>query len=297
MRALSFLLLLPFMFPVTTQAMNFTPSVADVVLEPGESDVLEFYIENTSSQEHEYGVSLYGVTFDDESGEPKFGPMQAEVASWVSVDTYAFSLAPSASRSLELTVAIPASADTTTATFAAVVRESVDDTGMYLSSGVSSLVFVTIGSPSTAAIVTDFRSRPFFAAHLPVTFSVDIANKGERVVQPYGIVRVRDIFGRTMTSLEFNSVLRRVPVGLTRTFDVQWGESLETRNIFHELWRELTSGVGLFTAEFVAAPYPGAEPTLQATTRLLVFPWRIAGIVCGVGTLAYLLFVRKRRRF
>lgn len=297
MRALPFLLLLPLFFPATTQAMNFTPSVADVVLEPGESDVLEFFIENTSSQEHEYGVSLYGVTFDDESGEPKFGPMQAEVASWVSVDAYAFSLAPSASRSLELTVAIPASADTTTATFAAVVRESLDDTGIYLSSGVSSLVFVTVGSPNTAATVTDFRSRPFFAVHLPVTFSVDIANNGERVVQPYGIVRVRDIFGRTITSLEFNAVLRRVPVGLTRTFDVQWGESLETRSIFHELWRELTSGVGLFTAEFVAAPYPGAEPTLQATTRLLVFPWRIAGIVCGVGTLAYLLFVRKRRRF
>lgn len=284
-----------FALPASASAMNFTPSAADISLQAGERDSLEFQIENTSDITHTYGVSIYAVEFDETTGEPAFRAVEQQYQSWLLFDDYEFSLGSQASQMLTLTIAIPEFADADAVTFAPVVRESSDADTLFLSSGVSSLVFVTVGTPETSARVTAFAARPGIASQLPIELIAEIANDGERTVQPYGIVQVKNIFGSVVETIPFNSGFRRVPSGLSREFATTWGTDEGDRTILQEIWRELTAGFGLFTAELVAAPYPGAEATLQATTRLLVFPWRLALLVCALGV-PVLYFVRNRRR-
>lgn len=291
------LALIVVLLPQQMFAMSFSPSITDAVLMPGEEASLEFAVENTSSDYRAYAASVYGVTFDQESGEPEFGSLTGQYASWFSLDTYDFALAPSASRALKMQVAVPDNATADTYTFALVVRESTEDTSLYLSTGMSSLFFLTVGSPQTHAEIVKFSAESSVIPHLPITFTVEVANNGERIAQPYGIVRITDVFGGEVASLDVNEDFRRVPSGLVRTFTTQWGEVSISQGLGYELWRELTAGVGLFTAELVMSPYPGAEATLQATTRLLVFPWRVAAIACGIFGLVYFVVVRKQRRF
>lgn len=283
--------------PIGALAMNFSPSAADLVLMPGEQTTLAFSVENTSEIAHTYSVSVYGVSFDSETGEPMFGPLSQTHADWLRFDAYDFILEPTASRSLTLAITIPETAPADTLTFAPVVRESTDTRALTLATGVSSLLFVTVGNPETQAEISNFFVQPGVTAHLPVVVTAMIANNGQRVVQPYGIVRITDIFGNVVDSLDFNAAFRRVPSQVAREFSVQWGETRANDGVFQELWRELTAGVGLFTAELVAAPYPGAQPTLQATTRFVVFPWRIALMACVIGTVGWGVATRRGRRF
>lgn len=285
-------LLLFTFFPASAHAMTFSPPTMDIQVEPGAQAAASFSVGNTETTERTYSVSLYGVTFDEETGDPIFAALRQDLQSWVAADIYEFSLVPGASRAVTLNVNPPATMEPDTFVVGVVVREANEDNALFLSSGFSSLAFVTVGSPIVQLDVQSLRA-PLLVAHPPVDFSITVANSGERVGQPFGLLRLTNTFGASVDALEVNPTYGRVPQGVTRSFAATWGDATVTTSFFGELWRELTNfRVGLFTAEFVGAPYPGADLSLHATTRFLVFPWRLALLACVVCGAVF--FVRRR---
>lgn len=283
-----------FLHAASASAVAFTPTVTDVAVMPGEQASADFTIVNTSDATKEYVVSLYDVTLHSSLESPQFAPLPEETSSWLSVDTYGFTLAPSATRVLLLTATPLQTLTPQSATVGLVVRELSGDNGIAVASGVTSLVFITVGNPETDAVVDVFSVTPRVTSTLNVTVAITVVNGGDRVVQPYGTVQLRTMFGTLVDEVDVNPSLYRVPTNDQRVYTVRSGDD-EHGGFFDELWREIVQHrVGVFTARLVAAPYPGADTTLSATTRFVVFPWRSAVVLlvlCGGVTVAW----RKRR--
>lgn len=279
----------------TALAVTFTPLVTDIAVMPGSEARADFTVENTSDAPKDYIVSLYDVTLHSSLESPQFAPLPQDVAAWVSVDAYSFTLAPGAARVVVMTTAPPKAMDVDSVVVGLVVRELAGDNGIVVTPGVTSLVFVTVGEPHTDARVTNFSVTPRIAGRMDMTATVTVANSADRVVQPYGTVRVTNTFGGLAEEVSINPSLYRVPGNDQRVFTAAIGGEDGT-GFFNELWREVVEHrIGVFTARLVAAPYPGADATLSATTRFVVFPWRFSTLVLLGGAL--FVGARKMRRW
>lgn len=279
----------------TALAVTFTPLVTDVAVMPGSEARADFTVENTSDILKEYIVSLYDVTLNSSLESPEFAPLPQDIASWVSVDTYGFTLAPGATRVLVMTAAPSEVVAAESIVIGLVVRELAGDNGIAVTSGVTSLVFVTVGDPHVDARITNFSVAPRLADSMDVHAAVTVANGADRVVQPYGTVRITNTFGGLVEEMSINPSLYRVPENDQRVFTVLVGDNDSGTGFFNELWREIVEHrIGVFTARLVAAPYPGADATLSATTRFVVFPWR-SGMLVLLGAGTFVVARRKRR--
>lgn len=277
----------------TALAVTFAPTVTDLSLVPGETGQADFTIENSASVSKKYIVSMYDVTLSQSLESPVFSPLSEERSAWLSLDTYGFTLAPGASRMVLLEAAPPLDVTADSFVIGLVVRELAEDNVFAVTSGVTSLVFVTVGSPETRAVVTSFDMSPRISARYALDVTTTIVNNGARVLQPYGTVVVTNTFGRQVAEVNINPALGRIPPGDVRTFATSVGEAAR-RGFLYELWREVVEHrVGIFTAKLVAAPYPGAAATLTASSRVFVFPWRLA-LVLGVTGSAIILARRRR---
>ncbi len=275
-------------------AVTFAPTVTDVAVMPGEQASADFTVANTSDTTKEYIVSLYDVTLNSSLESPAFAPLPQETSSWLAVDTYGFTLASGATRVLLLTASPSAEVADQSTVVGLVVRELSGDNGIAVASGVTSLVFITVGNPETDAVVDGFSVTPRVMSTLNVTVATTIVNGGDRVVQPYGTVQIRNTFGMLVDEVDVNPSLYRVPTNDQRVYTVRIGDD-ESGGFFNELWREIVQHrVGVFTARLVATPYPGAESALSATTRFVVFPWRSAVVLLVLGGACAVAW-RKRR--
>lgn len=278
----------------TVLAVSFTPLVTDIAVMPGETAQADFTVENTSNETKEYIVSLYDVTLNSSLESPEFAPLPQRMTSWLSVDTYGFTLEPNATRVLVMTATPPATLSTDAAVVGLVVRELAGDNGIAVASGVTSLVFITVGDPQTDARVTNFAVAPRVTDRLSIGVAATFANGANRAIQPYGTVRVLNTFGGVVDEVNVNPSLYRVPENDQRVFTVAIGDREDRAGFFHELWREIVEHrVGVFTAQLVAAPYPGADATLSATTRFVVIPWRSGALLLFGGST---LFVAWKKR-
>lgn len=266
----------------TALAMTFTPTVTDLSVVQGESFEADFTVQNSSDASREYLVSLYDVVLSQSLESPTFAPLPQEKSEWLSLDAYGFSLASGESRVLLLRAAPPSTASDDSFVVGLVVREIAEDNANAVSSGVTSLIFVTVGDPTTDATVTRWDVSPAMTSRLSIDVTAEIKNSGSRVVQPYGMLRVVNTFGGVVKEVNINPTLNRIPEGDTRTFTAAIRPET-SGGFFYELWREVVEHrVGIFTARLVAAPYPGADATLAATARFVVFPWRTAFVLLGL---------------
>lgn len=296
MRYLLYLVaLLAFALPSKVNAIGFLPTSTDILVMPGEEGIATFEVVNTDVVPREFAASLYGVQFNALTDEPEFRSLSSAISGWASLSAYDFSLQSGEAKTLTLMVSPPVDTSADSFVVSVVARELAKDTnGTSVTSGVSSLVFVTVGQPEVSANIQNFSVSSKISSGIPLTFAGTIVNTGERVVQPFGVVTIYNTFGGKAGEYDLNPKMRRIPAGLAKTYSVSWGEAV-TGGIMTELWRELVDfKIGVFTAELSAAPYPGGEVTLMDKVRVVVVPWRVLAI-CGV-LFAVGFFVRRRRR-
>lgn len=281
-------------FPVGVHALTFMPAATDLTVRAGESGDVTFYAKNDTTEGRTYALDLYAVTFADD-GSPAFAPLAERYASWFTPDAETFVLTAGEERAITLNIAPPADAASATVTAAAVLREEQGaGSGVTIDTAISGLIFVTVGDVPTEATLLQFSSSSLFVGRLPVTFSAIFRNDAERILQPWGVVMVRDMFGSEVAVLDLNLGKYRVLPGRARTYEVVWQKGRETGGFFAELWREVADRqVGVFTATLIAEPYPGAPTPVTATARVFLVPWRTM-LVCAV-VLASALLARRRR--
>ncbi len=289
--------LLIFVLPSSVQAMSFTPTATDLSLMPGESLTKIFTLTNDSTDTKNYQTTLNLVHFDPITSEPIFDAWPTSLNSSVTIDTQAFTLDANQQKTVTLAVAPPTNTTASSLVIGVIIREVAAAAAVQVTPGVSSLIFVTIGQPSVLPVLSSFSASSFITSSLPLDFTSNIINNGDRTLQPFGTVTVYNVFSKRVATFDMNPTLRRIPSAQNRAFTATWGATRVTGNFFQELWREVTNlKVGFFTAELLAAPYPGADATLNQATHVIVLPWRALAVIIGLGAIITVSVRRHRSR-
>lgn len=284
------------LLPNAALALSFTPIATDISLMSGESLSKIFTLTNDSTTPKNYQTTLKIVNFDSVTNEPVFSVWPNSLSSSVTADTQAFSLDAGEQKTITLAINPPANTTASSLVLGLIVTEVASSSAVQVTPGVSSLVFLTIGEPSVSAVLSSFKSSSFIASSLPLDFTSHIINSGDRTLQPFGTVTVYNAFSQRVATYDLNPTLRRIPTSQSRAYTVTWGAARYSGNFFQELWREITNPeVGFFTAELLAAPYPGADATLSQSTHFVMLPWRVLVIILGLGV-TITVSVRHKKR-
>ena len=285
-----------FLLPSSASALSFTPTATDLTLMPGETLTKNFTLTNDSTVTKNYLTALNLVHFDATTNEPIFDAWPASLNSSVIIDTNDFTLDANAQKNITVTISLPANTTASSLVLGLIITEVAPATVVQVTPGVSSLIFVTIGQPSVLPVLTGFSASSFIRSSLPIDFTGNIINNGDRTLQPLGTVTVYNAFSKRLATFDINPTVRRIPTNQNRDFTVTWGSARTTGNFFQELWREVTNfKVGFFTAELLVAPFPGADATISQTTHVIVLPWRVLLVVLGFGAII-IVSVRRHKR-
>lgn len=313
---LAALLILPAVFvavrPAGAVAVN--PPIFEFRANPGDriEDVIRVFNDDASSRlvVIPEPVNFMQKAGDEREGIPEFypaGEVQTgrELAPWLRVETEAAAIAPLVRRNLAFALEIPEDAGPGSY-FGGIILRSADrgESGVGLVVGTAVLIILRVnGDADEAASLTSFGPVSRVASHLPVRFEARVENAGNVHLQPHGIIRVTDMFGRLAGTAEMNRERRSVLPGAARRFETSWGEGAAPgANPLARQWHGFA--LGRYTAE-LELEYGSEGKTFIATTTFWVIPWlALLVLAAGLGLLifgirAFLAWHTKRilRRF
>lgn len=272
--------------PQSIQAATVTPESAQLQVGAGERVHQTVTFENDSEQVQTYQVSVSGVSFGASADDLRFEPLTAEQSAWINIDKTEFLLSPRGTQSVEVTVDVPVAQPAQTLTLAVIASAELGEQGgIGVSSGLASILFVTIGQGLQPNLsITSFGAVPASDHRLPIKFAALITNSGSGLSQPQVGVVIKNIWGHEVATLSMNPTGRRVPNDTNRVFSVDWEGSA---------WR-----LGPYTVDLYVFPDDSAT-VLTSSTSVVLFSWQMLGVL-AVGTLALgvavTLYLRARRR-
>jgi hypothetical protein len=292
----NFFLLAVVFTPGLALATSYSPTAADIELDAGQSSAVSFTFFHNESSSQDYFVRLQSAQVGDGPDEVLFSEISTELASWVSLSDVAFSLAPGEVKEITLAVNVPSDAGSSVNVIALqVIERSQEDAIIGTSTGVSPLIFLSVGDLPGSAQLLDFNASKNLTAALPISFLVEIENTGLRFVQPEGKIVIRNLFGEVIEVLEVNSTSKRITAGVTRSFITDWGEASDGQGFFTALSHEVTNfTIGWVRVELVITPWEGGEE-IQDSLTIFFFPWRtLLSFVIVIAILLGLLRLAKR---
>jgi hypothetical protein len=130
------------------------------------------------------------------------------------------------------------------------------------------LVSLRIGDAIDDAKLTEFRADKWFKSDGNTIFKTKVENTGTALVRPYGVIEVRDLFGRVIATVSYNSTLRGILPGSSASIDAGWEPN-----------RQL---IGRFHATLAATYGAEVKKSLVSTTTFWVFPVKLTAIVVGI---------------
>jgi hypothetical protein len=203
------------------------------------------------------------------------------LATWMRVSPRRVAIPAKTSQTFNFTITVPSDAEPGghygAIVFRAEVAQHSNASGVKVAQEISALVLLKVpGKVRERASVVSFRVAKKSFGSGPVAFEIRIRNTGNVHVKPSGTIRVSDLFGRRVATLEIPSA--NVLPGSIRRFDSTWNH--------HWLW-------GWYKAK-VALSYSSARPQLAASTSFFGFPIWI--VVIGLLLLILLVTIAYRGR-
>ncbi len=185
------------------------PSAVDIQVMPGEHQVLEIPLQNTSSENTEISFSVFHVAFDAENA-PVLGKPATDVA-WISVEE-TLSLAEAGARdTVSFTVAPPPDAISGAYVFALVASEVLEGS-IVLNYGSAVLVFVTVGTPHVSGECIQFSRQQ------DGTFYLTLNNVDQGILYDEGHVVLRGLFDIPYGAILSNPSGHRIAPGQSRSW-------------------------------------------------------------------------------
>jgi hypothetical protein len=240
-------------------------------------------IENPGSDPLVLYPSVRDVVGMSEEGNPIFAPANApkgggELSAFVTFPVTVFTVPPGGSYELIATVTLPKNAPQG-GMFGLVgasqePQTNTDATGVFVGIQTGTLVSLRVGEAVDDAKVLEFRADKWFKGSGDTTFLTNIENTGTGLVRPYGIIQIRDMFGRIIASTSFNEVRRGILPGATARMDTAWKPG-----------RQL---IGRFEATLAATYGVEVKKSLVTTATFWVFPVKLSLIVIGIAILFFL---------
>ncbi|MFH1712391.1 MAG: hypothetical protein ABH846_04115 [Patescibacteria group bacterium] len=269
-----------FFQPLKVNATSIAPTVIDLAVTQGMEVVTQITIINDSEDTKNYTLSMIGVDVGTSPDNMTFFELDEDTASWFDLSQSNLQLAGNEELEIELMITPSLVAPSQVVTIGVQILENVEaSSGVGVSSGFISLVFITVGSDLEENFeLIGFSFSPKIAASLPIEFNATIQNRGQRVVQPEGLLEIDNIFGKTVKRIEINPNFNRVTQDQIRTFNMTWGEGERNQNFFKGLKQEIeTFHFGVYRTSVEFRPWINGE-TISAKKTLIIIPWRTVSV-------------------
>jgi hypothetical protein len=222
--------------------IKVTPSILEEMVKPG--DVLSEHITLTNQSDKEITFYAYLKDFkaaaDDESGQAELIVPGAEpgnyISSWIDISTDGIKLSPGQDQIVPFTVNVPANVGPG-GYYGAVVfgtvapkakpGEAEKGASVGVAEQAASLILLQIaGIADERADIREFKTdKLFYATPFNVNFSTKIQNLGNVHIKPMGVIEIRDMLGRKVTTLTVNDKGGNILPKSTRLFTNNWKDS------------------------------------------------------------------------
>lgn len=273
----------------TAQGLQVSPVIIDLNSEKGGSYTLKLTVTNVTLNTLEIASTTNDFTAADGSGNPKIITDNSAPATGYSLRSWVspipnMTLQPKESRSITVTVNVPANAEA--GGHYGVIRFNgtvpKGDAQVSLNASVGTLLLARVAGNITEKLVikdmfTEQKGkRHGLVSNGPVTIVTDVSNTGNVHVKPVGTMTIKDTFGKTVGSFPFGSNVKNVLPGSTRRFD----QVFDKRFMF-----------GRYTAH-VEAGYGTTGGVLIGDTTFWVIPLKLIAFIVVFIILFVLLFRR-----
>lgn len=287
-------------------AFTVSPAIQELTLRPGESGEVSVKIANDQNRPRAYVFSIQKFIPKGELGQQEFLPQSdtSGLPEWMYLDRSVLQLDANASAVLPVRVTVPADAKAGGYYAALFISEQVDVTAganeavaVLPRTGVLFLVTVT-GDLVQDFDITSFAVSPQNTNRLPVSFKASVENAGNVHVIPTGEIRIRNMFGQTVSKHEVNASEARILPSSTREFQAVWSKADDADSpagFFSELKKEwMNFAIGRYDAT-ISLHGNGVEKTRSAA--FYVWPWRLMTLIGSAIVLAAVFFALWFRRY
>lgn len=261
------------------QAFSISPPLIQLSADPNQTVQASIKLTNISSGTLLIKTQVNDFGAKNETGDPSIlfdadKTMPFSLHNWIGSPA-PFQISSHETKTINFPIKVPKDAEP--GGHYAVIRftgnpPSLEQNGVALSASVGSLVLMKVsGNVQEKASVADFYSttpnfsKKSFFENGPVGFVERIHNEGNIHVQPTGTVAVKDMFGRTVTTMRVNGIpndTKNPPKNILPQSIRRFNGTLQKKWLF-----------GRYTAAMNLSY--GDKKTMQAETHFWVIPYKI----------------------
>lgn len=259
------------------QGLEISPPSQEISVNPGEKVTIKSSIVNRGTNPAPITVRIEDFTAVGDEGQVELTNDQTySIKNWGSVIPNKFTLNPGEEQEVTGTFTVPKdAAGGRYGSFVFSVAGKGGKDAAALSQEIASLFLVRISGPVDEKLNLLSFDIPKFSEFGPIPFNIKVNNSGNVHVKAYGLVNVRDTFGRKVKDVIIYET--NVFPGAERVISA----SLPNKFL-----------LGRYTATAIVYYGSDQKDTLNAETTFYVFPVRIAAVILVVIVILFLF--RKR---
>lgn len=269
--------------PVDAQSLEVSPPSQELKADPGQQLTVKAKLRNKSFSTVNIKVRIEDFTATGQEGQVALLEKNNEsLKSWSLLSTENFSLKPNEVREVIALINVPdtvAGGQYGSFVFSIVNSENTPGSAA-ISQEIASLFLIRVrGEERESLILSDFIISKFFEFG-PVPMQLKFKNSGNVHIKPFGLINVRNIFGKTVGDVVIKGETNILP-GATRVVRV----SLDKKFLF-----------GFYTAEALLN-YGVKNESLSSVSTFFVFPVRVVVLVLVIILVLYKARKRLMRAF
>lgn len=212
------------------EGLELKPAVVEDNAAPGQIFQLTVRVTNIGRTDKTFYLSAKDIKGLDDAGLPVFASPEEttdySLSSWIDVPKTPLTLKAGEMRAIPFSVRVPSDASPG-AHFGGIFLTSeapqLDASGAAIGISVGTIVSLKIaGDVVEDAQLREFSTDRFVYGSSTVVFSARIANRGNVLVRPHGLIEVTDMFGKKVGSLTVNDSAAPVFPGSDKAYPVSW---------------------------------------------------------------------------
>lgn len=292
--------------------LNISVSPPSSALEavPGSTATADIRVQNQGPSTERISIGLKKFTADGDSGLPRLADVQPgdESANWVTFSSKEFSVDPTQSQTVRVTIAPPKTAAFgyyyavvfSRANASTTIKKQTNN----LLSSIATLLLVDVKAPGAVRQlqIAQFSTNSRTAEFLPAKFSVRLKNIGNTHVASRGTITIyRD--AKALATLDVNAQGGYILPGTYRTFDASWADGTPSYKDIrdgknnpvidkngnrsnHLDWNNFSLSklrFGKYNARAVIIYNDGkGQVSSVANLSFWIIPWRIIGAILAI---------------
>lgn len=274
------LMIILLLFASIANASVVYPSVIDIKATQGQSENIDINVQNNESEEKQYAIELVNVTLGNEEDEYAFSDLGDEKKSWFELNNQNFSLLSQEQRNVEIIFTPDENASSETFIVGVnIIEEPIEGGQISVRTGIMTLLFITVGDDVPYNVKwVDYQIKvDKFTNEINSYLTVENLDAG--ILQPDGVVQIKNIFGKVTEEAILNPELKRIPTGQIRTFIVN---------------QSLPWALGPYEISLYVMPWDNAE-VYSTSQTVWLYSWKSL-LVIGFVSLMIIVIWRYARR-